>query len=88
MAPIRITTLGAGTLSRPELAPFVGKVVEIRVREASDFDDVADHEYHAELEAEAVADDSPVPSLEEVRTMLTQIPGNLSADIIADRDER
>lgn len=89
MTTIRITTkLESDTLSLPELRPLVGKTVEIQVREQGPLtlDDLIDHEYHAQLEAEN--DDSPVPTLEEVRAILAKIPGSLSADIIADREER
>lgn len=50
----------------------------------SKLDLLLDHEYHAECES----DTSPVPTLEEVRAILAKIPGSLSADIIAERDER
>lgn len=43
-----------------------------------------DAEYHAECEADA----GPVPTLAEVRAILAKLPGSLSADITADRDER
>lgn len=90
MAPIRITMkLESETLTLPELRPLVGKTVEIRVRVAkSRIDRLTDHEFHAELEAEFAADPSPVPTLEEVRTITAKIPGNMAADIIADREER
>jgi hypothetical protein len=42
-----------------------------------------DNEYHAECEADA----SPEVSLEEVRRILARIPGSMTADFIAERDE-
>ncbi len=47
-------------------------------------DRLFDAEYHAECEA----DTSPVPTLTEVRAILAKLPGSLSADIVADREER
>lgn len=43
-----------------------------------------DEEYHRECEA----DTTPIPSLDEVRRALSTIPGNMTADFIAERDER
>lgn len=89
---IRITTkLESDTLSLPELRPLVGKTVEIQITEQGrplTLDDLIDHEYHAQLEAEFENDPDPGPTLEEVRAILSKIPGSLSADIIADREER
>jgi hypothetical protein len=42
-----------------------------------------DKDYHAECEA----DISPEVSLEEVRRMLSKIPGSMVPDFIAERDE-
>jgi len=47
-------------------------------------DRLIDTEYHAECAAEA----TPVPTLEEVRTILAKLPGSLAADLTAERDER
>jgi hypothetical protein len=91
MSTIRITKkLDSDTLVLPELRPLIGKTVEIRVSEepSTDLDDLIDWEYHAELEAEEAADPTPPPTLEEVRAILSKIPGNLSAEIIADREDR
>jgi hypothetical protein len=91
MATIRIRKhLDSETLVLPELRPLLGKTVEISVREqpASPLDDMIDWEYHAELEAEFADDPTPIPSLEEVRSILAKIPGKLSDAIIAERDER
>lgn len=49
---------------------------------------VSDPVFDTEYEAECAADSSPVPSLDEVRAILAKLPGGLTADIIADRDER
>ena len=38
--------------------------------------------------AECAANTTPVPTPEEVRAALANIPGNMSAAIIAERDER
>ncbi len=46
--------------------------------------DWVDTEYHAQCEA----DTEPVMSLEEVREMLRKIPGSMTADFIAEREER
>lgn len=87
MTPIRITTrLDSETLTLPELRPWVGKTVEISVVEAgvSAIDRMLDAEYHAECEA----DTSPPVTLAEVRAALAVIPGDLTADFAAERDER
>jgi len=91
MATIRITKrLDSETLVLPEIRPLLGKTVEISVREQSEspIDDMIDWEYLAELEAEFADDPTPIPSLEEVRAALSSIPGSLTADIRAERDER
>lgn len=91
MTPIRITTkLESDTLTLPELRPLVGKTVEIRVVEAGEsaIDRDEDHEFYAELEAEFANDPTPVPTIEEVRAMLTHDTSNWAAEIIADREER
>ncbi len=51
-------------------------------RDATDW--MLDTEYHAEC----AANTTPVPTLEEVRAALAKIPGSISADIIAEREER
>ena len=89
MSTIRIKTrLESETLVLPELRPLIGKTVEIQVTEKSPsaLDDLIDWEYLAELEAEE--DPAPIPSLEEVRAALSSIPGTMTADIRAERDER
>ena len=43
-----------------------------------------DRDYHAECEA----DDGPVPTVEEVRAILSKIPGSLPTDISAEREDR
>ena len=91
MSTIRIKTrLESDTLVLPELRPLLGKMVEISIREEpeSPIDALIDWEYLAELEAEFAADPSPVPSLEEVRSILAKIPGKLSDAVIAEREER
>lgn len=87
MAPIRIRTkLESETLVLPELKLLVGKTVEIRVSEAVDSpaDWMLDSDYHAECEA----DGSPEVTLAEVRAGLASIPGTMTADFAAERDER
>jgi hypothetical protein len=93
MAPIRITTkLESETLVLPELRPLVGKTVEIRVVEKveseSAIERLLDHELYATLEEEFANDPTPVLTLEEIRAITAKIPGSLSADVIADREER
>lgn len=51
-------------------------------------DDMIDHEYHAELDKEFDNDTTPVPTIEEVRKILSKISGSMTADFIAERDER
>jgi len=46
-------------------------------------EDWLDQEYHAECEADQSSD----VSLEAVRTILAKIPGSMTADYIAERDE-
>lgn len=91
MSTIRIKTrLESETLVLPELRPLIGKTVEIQVTEnpPSALDALIDWEYLAEVEAEFAEDPTPIPSLEEVRAALSRIPGSLTADIRAERDER
>ena len=84
------TVLTSDTLAFPELLPLVGKRVEIRVTEESDSatDRMLDTDLHAFFEAEELADPSPVPRIDEIRAMLSCIPGNMAEEIIADRDNR
>lgn len=87
MMPIRIRKrLESDTLVLPELRLLVGKMVDIRVTEAeeSTLDRLLDSDYHAECEA----DTSPEVSLAEVRAGLASIPGAMTADFAAERDER
>lgn len=89
MVTIR-TRVDSEILVLPELRPFVGKTVEIRIAEEPDSarDLMMDWDYHAACSAECEADPAAQVSLEEVRRALASIPGNLSEDIRADRDER
>jgi len=50
--------------------------------------EIIDWDYHAAIEEEFRNDPEPEPTLEEVRAILSKIPGNWSEDIIADRGER
>lgn len=87
MTPIRIRTrLESDTLVLPELRRLVGKTVDIRVCEAEDsaVDRLLDSDYHADCEA----DTSPDVPLAEVRASLASIPGDMTADFAAERDER
>jgi hypothetical protein len=45
-----------------------------------------DHEFVAECERETEGKD--IPTIEEVRQMLSKIPGSLAQEIIADREDR
>ncbi len=47
-------------------------------------DDLLDHEYMAAIDAI----EEPAPTLQEVRSVLAKIPGNLSDDVRAERDAR
>ena len=84
------TVLTADTLAYPELLPMVGKRVEIRVTEETDsaIDRMMDTDFHARCEAEELADEEPVKTIEEIRAMLACIPGSMAEAIIADREER
>lgn len=87
MAPIRITTrLESDTLVLPELRPLVGKTVEISVTETGELavDRLLDSDYHADCES----DTSPEVPLVDVRTGLASIPGDMTAEFAAERDER
>ncbi|CAN5398731.1 hypothetical protein BH11PLA2_BH11PLA2_18580 [soil metagenome] len=44
--------------------------------------------FDTEYEAECGADQAPEIGLEEVRKILSKIPGSMTADFIAERDER
>ena len=88
MQPITITRhLDSETLVLPELRSFIGKTVEIRVTEANEDDDTIDWNYQAQCRAEAIADQEPVPTLEEVRDALAGISGTLTEDFRSERDE-
>lgn len=87
MTPIRIKTrLESDTLVLPELRGLVGKTVEIRVTEAGEsaIDRLIDSDYHADCEA----DTSPDVPLADVRAALASIPGDMTADFTAEREER
>jgi hypothetical protein len=49
-------------------------------------DDLIDHEFVAECERELEGKD--IPTIEEVRQMLSKIPGSLAEEIIAEREDR
>lgn len=87
MTPIRIKTrLESDTLVLPELRLLVGKMVEIRVTEAEEsaVDRLLDSDCHADCEA----DTSPEVPLADVRAGLASIPGDMTADFAAERNER
>ena len=87
MTPIRIKTrLESDTLVLPELRLLIGKTVEIRVTEAGEsaVDRLLDADYHADCEA----DTSPEVPLADVRAGLASIPGDMTADFTAERNER
>jgi hypothetical protein len=87
MPPIRIKTrIESDTLVMPELRPLVGKTVEIRITEAGEsaVERLLDSDYHADCEA----DTSPEVPLADVRAGLASIPGSMTADFLAERDER
>jgi len=78
--------LESDTLVLPQLRRLVGKTVEIRVTEAADseVDRLLDTDYHADCEA----DTAPEVSLDDVRAGLASIPGDMTADFTAERDDR
>jgi hypothetical protein len=87
MTPILIKTrIDSDTLVLPELRSLVGKTVEIRVTEAGEsaVDRLLDSAYHADCEADL----SPEVTLADVRAGLASIPGDLTADFAAERDDR
>ncbi len=87
MTRIRIKTrIESDTLILPELGPWVGKTVEIRITEAGEsvIERLFDSEYHADCEANT----SPEVPLGDVRAGLASIPGDLTADFAAERHER
>ncbi len=49
---------------------------------------IPEEEIDTEYMAQCAADTSPIPTLEAVRAILSKLPGSLTADIIAGRDER
>lgn len=53
-------------------------------REDEAVDDLLDHEYMTACAADA----DPSTTLEAVREALSKIPGSMTADFIAERDER
>ena len=87
MTPIRIRTrLESDTLVLPELRHLIGKTVEIRVTEAGEsaVDRLLDCDYHTDCEAHT----SPEVPLAAVRAGLASIPGDMTADFTAERDDR
>ena len=87
MTPIRIKSrLESDTLVLPELRHLVGWTVEIRVTITGEsaVDRLLDSDYHADCEA----DTSPEVPLADVRAGLANIPGDMTADFAAERDER
>jgi len=68
-----------------------GKPIEVLAAEwlasaavTADEPDWIDTEYHAQCEA----DEDEVVSIEQVRKVLSKIPGNMTVDFIAEREER
>jgi hypothetical protein len=53
---------------------------------AAALDPLIDHEFVAECEREIEGKD--IPTIEEVRQMLSKIPGSLAQEIIAEREDR
>ena len=49
-------------------------------------DDLIDHEFVADCARETQGKD--IPTIEEVRRMLSKIPGSLAEEIIAEREDR
>lgn len=92
MDPIVIRTrVESDTLVLPALKGLVGRTVAIAIvpaDPADPLDDLIDHECRAQCAAELAADPGPVPTLEEVRAITAKLPGSLSAQVIADREER
>lgn len=87
MTPILIKTrIDSDTLVLPELRPLVGKTVEIRVVETGEsaIDRLLDSDYHADCEADIASE----VTLADVRAGLASIPGDMTADFTAERDER
>lgn len=80
------TRLTSDIVTLPELRHLVGKDVEICVTEIDEngIGAMLDTDYHAECEA----DTSPEITLEEVRAALSSIPGTMTGDFLAERDER
>jgi hypothetical protein len=59
---------------------------ETSADEAAALDALIDHEFVAYCEREIEGKD--VPTIEEVRQMLSKIPGSLAQEIIAEREDR
>jgi hypothetical protein len=59
---------------------------EAAAKEAAALDALIDHEFVAECESEIEGKD--IPTIEEVRRMLSKIPGSLAQEIIAEREDR
>ena len=67
---------------------LIGAIDRIEPKSGDLLDEWIDHEYHAECEALSKADESDEDNIEEVRRILSKIPGNWSDDIIVDREDR
>ena len=70
-------------ISRP--SPSSGRD-DAAAEEAAALDALIDHEFVAECEREIEGKD--IPTIEEVRQMLSKIPGSLAQEIIAEREDR
>lgn len=90
MPTVRVrAVLGPDLLRLPELAPLVGREVEIRVRKARKRVPRVpiDREFLEECRRE-LANGGPIPTLEEVRAINAKIVGSMAEQIIADREDR
>jgi hypothetical protein len=59
---------------------------EASPEEAAALEALIDHEFVADCEREIEGKD--IPTIEEVRQMLSKIPGSLAQEIIAEREDR
>jgi hypothetical protein len=69
-----------------QASPEVSARDEDSVEGTATLDDLIDHEFVADCEKETRGKD--IPTIEEVRQMLSKIPGSLAQEIIAEREDR
>jgi hypothetical protein len=69
-----------------QASPEVGARAQDFAGGTATLDDLIDHEFVADCARDTQGKD--IPTIEEVRQMLSKIPGSLAEEIIAEREDR